>query len=198
LGNLNSLSLDFVARQKIGGTHLTFFIMEQLPILVPSAYAAPALWSPDEAVANWVSLRVLELTYTAWDMQGFARDLGYDGPPFPWDPERRFLLRAELDAAFFHLYGVPREEVDYILDAFPILRRKDGAKWGEYRTKRVVLEIYDAIARAIDKGECYETVLNPPPADARVANASWTPTALSTKQTYTTKSRDYWTAPGTG
>ena len=55
---------------------------------------------------KWIAIGILELTYTALDMEPFARDLGDDGPPFRWDPERRSLLRAELDAAFFHLYGV--------------------------------------------------------------------------------------------
>ncbi len=33
-----------------------------------------------------------------------SSDLGYEGPPFAWDPDRRFEIRCELDAAFFHLY----------------------------------------------------------------------------------------------
>jgi hypothetical protein len=111
---------------------------------------------------DWVRHRVCELTYTAWDMEPFARDLGDDGPPFRWDEERRALLRAELDAAYFHLYGIERDDVDYILDAFPIVKRKDEAKFGEYRTKRLILEIYDAMAKAIATGEPYQTVLDPP------------------------------------
>ena len=114
--------------------------------------------------------RVLELTYTAWDLEPFARDLGYDGPPFRWDPERRFLLRCELDAAFFHLYGLERDDVDYIMDTFPIVRRKDEQAHGEYRTKRVILEIYDELAEAIATGRPYQTRLDPPPADPRVAH----------------------------
>ncbi len=88
--------------------------------------------------------RVLELVYTAWDMQPLAQDCGYTGLPFRWYAERRFLLRCELDAAFFHLYGISRDDAAYILDTFPIVRRKDEKKHGEYRTKRVILEIYDA------------------------------------------------------
>ena len=66
------------------------------------------------------------------------------GPPAPftWDEERRAHLRAELDAIYAHLYGLTREELEYVLDTFPIVRRKDAAKWGEYRTKRMVLEAY--------------------------------------------------------
>ena len=72
------------------------------------------------------------------------QDLGYEGAPFLWDDERRFLLRCELDAAFFHMYGMEREEVNYIMDTFPGVEREDNvAAHGEYRTKRVILEVYD-------------------------------------------------------
>ena len=184
--NLDSFALDYTARQKIGGISLTYFYLKQLPVLPPEAYDHPCRWSPDERLAGWIAARVLELTYTAWDLQAFAQDLGYDGPPFVWDVERRFLLRSELDAAFFHLYGVERDDVDYIMEQFPIVRRNDVKRLGEYRTKRVILEIYDAMAAAMapfDKallseaeglrmsgGTPYETRLDPPPADPRAAH----------------------------
>jgi hypothetical protein len=116
-------------------------------------------------------------------MQPFAHDilqaLSNDGPtslspyslpPFRWDEERRFLLRCELDAAYFHLYGIERDDVDYILETFPIVKRKDVAKYGEFRTKRVILEIYDEMAEAMRTGVAYQTRLDPPPADPRVAH----------------------------
>jgi len=112
----------------------------------------------------------LELAYTAHDLAQFAADLRYTGPPFRWDPERRFLLRAELDAAFFHIYGVEHNDVDYILDTFPIVRRKYEERHGEYRTKRVILEIYDEMAEAQRTGGEYRTRLDPPPADPAVAH----------------------------
>jgi hypothetical protein len=56
-----------------------------------------------------------------------AHDCGYDGPPCRWDEARCFLLRCELDAAYFHLYGIAHDDVDYIMDTFPIVRRKDEA-----------------------------------------------------------------------
>jgi hypothetical protein len=96
-------------------------------------------------------------------MREFARELGDAGSPFRWDEERRSLLRAELDAAYFHLYGIERDDVDYILDTFPIVRRKDEAAYGEYRTKRLILEIYDAMAKAFETGDPYQTILDPPP-----------------------------------
>jgi len=120
---------------------------------------------------------VLELTYTAWDLEPFAHDVGYDGPPFRWDPERRFLLRCELDAAFFHLYGLSRDDTDYVMDTFPIVRKDDKKAHGEYRTKRVILEIYDAMAEAARTGKPYQTRLDPPPADPRVAHPVTRPAA---------------------
>jgi hypothetical protein len=120
--------------------------------------------------ASWLLPRILELTYTAWDLEPFARDVGYDGPPFRWDSARRFLLRAELDAAFFHLYGLSRDDVDYVMDTFPIVRKNDEKAHGEYRTKRVILEIYDDMAAAARTGVPYATRLDPPPADPRVAH----------------------------
>ena len=77
---------------------------------------------------------------------------------------------AELDAAFFHLYGLTRDEVDYIMDTFPIVRRADEAAHDEYRTKRVILEIYDAMQTAADTGTPYTTLLSPPPGDPLAAH----------------------------
>ena len=159
VANLNSLALDYVSRQSVGGTSLGYFILKQVATLAPSAYA--------EKDRQFITPRVLELTYTAWDVAGFAHDCGYDGPPFRWDDERRFLLRCELDALYFHLYGINHDDADYILDTFPITHRKDEQQHGEYRTKRVILEIYDAMADAKRTGVAYETRLNPPPADLR-------------------------------
>jgi hypothetical protein len=109
----------------------------------------------------------MELTYTAWDLEPFARDCGYDGPPFRWDDARRFLLRCELDAAFFHLYGLSRDDAAYILDTFPIVKRKDIAAHGSYRTQETILRIYDGLAEARRTGKPYLTLLDPSPADPR-------------------------------
>ena len=89
---------------------------------------------------------VLRLTYTAHDMAPFARDLGYDGPPFIWNEEKRRHLRARLDALYFHLYGLSRTDAAYILDTFPIVRRHDKAAFGHYRTKDMVRAYYNALA----------------------------------------------------
>jgi len=154
--SLASIALDFVARQKVGGTNLNFFLVEQLPVPPPEVYGKPAPWDARLSLADWLIPRVLELTYTASDLDGFAHDLGYEGPPFCFDEGRRMQLRAELDACFFHLYGIERKDVDYILDTFPILARREEATCGEFRTKRLVLDCYDAMTKAVATGIPYQ------------------------------------------
>jgi hypothetical protein len=170
--NLCSFALDYAARQKVGGTSLNYFILKQLPVFAPATYAAESRWHLGLSLNGWLLSRILELTYTAWDLQLFAEDVGYLGPPFRWDPIRRCRLRAELDAAFFHLYDLSRDDTAYILDTFPIVRKNDEKAHGEYRTKRVILEIYDDMAEAACTGVPYSTRLDPPPADPRVAHPS--------------------------
>ena len=149
LANFQSIALDFCARNKIGGTHLTYTNLKQLPVLPPSAYTQPAI--------DFIQPRVLELTYTAHDLKHWAEDLGYDGPPFIFDPERRALLRAELDAFYAHLYGLNRDELRYILDpadvmgpdypseTFRVLKNNEIRQFGEYRTQRLVLQAWDRL-----------------------------------------------------
>ena len=170
--NLTSFAQDYLVRQKLGGINLTYGYISQIPVFSPTSYESKCSWSLDvSTLLDWLLPRALELTYTAWDLEPFARDCGYAGPPFRWDEERRFLLRAELDAAFFHLYGLNRDDTAYILDTFPIVRRKDEAKYnGEYKTKTTILEIYDALAESTRTGQPYQTRLSPPPADPRVAH----------------------------
>jgi hypothetical protein len=197
IGCMNSFVLDFVSRQKLGGASYSFFIKKQLPVPPPSRFDKPAAWYPLATINQWVRPRVLELTYTAWDLEPFARDYGWSGLPFRWDEERRFLLRCELDAAFFHLYlpseangewrhaegemaedltrlkasfPTPRDAVGYIMETFPIVKRKDIDKHGDYRTKLVILDIYDRMLHAFASGQTYKTLLNPPPADPQVAH----------------------------
>jgi len=167
---LNSFVVDYVARQKTRGVHLAFFTMKQLPVLPPRVFEGTAPWSPGATVVDWIAPRACELSYTAWDLEAFGRGVGWQGPPFRWDPERRFLIRCEIDAAFFHLYGIQRDDADFILDTFPIVRRNDERRYGEYRSKRVTLEIYDAMADASQSGRAYQTILDPPPADPAVAH----------------------------
>ena len=154
---LSSHIVDFLVRQKIGGTTMNYFYVKQFPVLSPAALADYSPWKNDVSNAEWLSRRVLILSYSSVDMAGFASSLGFEGSPIDWRPARRELLIAELDAACFHLYGIERDDVDYIMETFPIVKRKDTAAHGEFRTKRLILEIYDAMRVAIDTGIPYRS-----------------------------------------
>ena len=143
VANLNAMCADFVTRQKTQGTHLNWYIVEQLPVIGPDGYDRRF---GSTTARDLVRDHVLRLTYTAHDIKPFAYDLGYDGPPFTWDDEKRRHLRARLDALYFHLYGLSREDADYVLETFPIVRRQDEAEFGTYRTKDMVLAYMNALA----------------------------------------------------
>ncbi|BCQ07072.1 hypothetical protein JMUB5695_00488 [Mycobacterium heckeshornense] len=148
----SSMAFDYIARQKISGTDMSYFIIKQLACPGPADFQQPAEWQPDLAFADWVRPYVLELSYTSWRLKPYAEELGDDGPPFRWDPERRALLRADLDAAFLHVYGLRRDEAEHVLDSFPVVRKYEEPDYREYRTKRLILEAYDRMATAIANG----------------------------------------------
>ncbi|WP_233254800.1 N-6 DNA methylase [Limnohabitans sp. T6-5] len=149
LANLNSITLDFIARQKLGGTNLSDYVFRQFPILPPENYSLTDL--------AYIVPRVLELTFTAHDLAAWAQDLGHSGQPFPFNSERRAQLRAELDAYYARLYGLSRDELRYILDpadvmgddypseTFRVLKNGELREFGEYRTQRLVLAAWDAL-----------------------------------------------------
>ena len=144
VANLNAVAFDFVSRQKVPGNNFTLYLLEQLPVIANHTYDRRfgAVTARD-----LVHDHVLRLTYTAHDMAPFARDLGYGGPPFIWDEEERRHLRARLDALYFHLYGLDRNDADYVLSTFPIVRREDQAQFnGRYRTKELILAYMNALA----------------------------------------------------
>ena len=167
---LTSFVFDWITRSSMGGVNLNFYIVCQLPALPPTAFDDKSPWTDHRSIRDWLMPYILELVYTAEDLAPFAHDCGYSGRPFRWDVQRRAMLRTELDAAFFHLYGLSKSDADYILDAFPITKRKDESQYGEYRTKRLILEAYDAMADAIRTSRPFQTKLDPPPADPRCAH----------------------------
>ena len=136
------LWITYLARQKVQGTHLNWYIVEQLPVIAPEDYDRQF---GDKTARDLVRDHVLRLTYTAHDMAPFARDLGYGGPPFIWNDEERRHLRARLDALYFHLYGITREDADYILSTFPIVRRQDEAAFNRYRTRDLIRAYMSAL-----------------------------------------------------
>lgn len=173
LACLNSFVLDYAARQKVGGTHLTYGFIKQFPVLSPASFEQRCIWSHSQSVVEWIRPRVLELVYTAHDLAGFARDLGYEGPPFRWNTARRAQIRAELDAAFFHLYGVSRDDAAHILDTFFVFKTRDEERHGGvYRTKETILAIYNEMAKAIAGAAEGTSELSPLPGDPAAAHTS--------------------------
>jgi len=150
LANLNSIPLDYVLRQKIQGQNLNLFLIEQLPIILPKTYERRF---GRKTAADIVKEEVLALTYTALDMEPFARDMGHVDPktgdvlpPFKWDEEDRAHRRAKLDALYFHLYGITdRDDVKYIFSTFPIVEREDTARWRRYLSRDLCLAYMDAL-----------------------------------------------------
>jgi hypothetical protein len=165
VANLNSLVLDYITRNKIGGTSLAFFIVKQLPVIPPECYT--------DDLITLISPKVVELTYTAWDLEPFAQDILTEiGPdkwnewfpqnplqegrphPFKWDTDRRFELQRELDAIYAHLYGISREDLEYILETFPIVKKNDEKEYGSFKTKESVLAYYDELNGKVKPVEC--------------------------------------------
>jgi hypothetical protein len=164
LAVLNSFALDFVTRQKLGGTSLKYYIMKQLPVPSPASLEdelVPGAGPSTEFLAS----RAIELSYTAWDLAGLARDVGLECPPFLWNAQRREVIRAEVDAMCFHLYGMSRSDVEYVMESFGVVRRRDVAGHDEYRTKRLVLAAFDAMTKAAETNVRYLSNLDPPPCD---------------------------------
>ena len=157
IGMLSSLTFDYVVRQKLGGTNMTFGYVKQFPTLPIERFAQRDI--------EFIVPRVLELTYTSYDLQPWFDDLASYDPrppsersqPFTWNSTRRALLRAELDAYFADLYDLTRDELRYMIDpadvmgsgypseTFRVLKNNEIKQFGEYRTQRLVLEAWDRL-----------------------------------------------------
>ena len=158
---MNSFVFDYCVRNAIGGANLNYFIIKQIPVPRPADFLRS--FDSRSNYKQFIVPRALELIYTASDLQPFAQALGFDGEPFAWDSERRFLVRCELDSVFFQLYGLRSDEVDHVMDSFTIIKSDEENKLGEYRTKRVILEIFREMDDAKRNGLAYATRLNPSP-----------------------------------
>lgn len=188
LSSLNCIIADYSLRQKLSGNNLNFFILKQVPIPSPQSFKI------NDVI--YIVPKIIELTYTAWDIKAFADDVwkeadeelkeiikkqweesksetgghkweppewaeidpeGCPLPPFKWNEDRRARLKAELDAYYAKLYQLTDEELRYILDpqdvygedfpgeTFRVLKEKEIRKYGEYRTKRLVLEAWEKL-----------------------------------------------------
>jgi hypothetical protein len=151
LACLDSLCLDYFARQKIAGMNLSFFMVNQFPVLSPDKY--------NSEDSSFITSRAIELIYTATDLKCFAETLDYHGDPFTWNDQQRCVIRAQVDAYIAHLYGLTRDELRYILapsdlfenfpgESFRVLRENEIHQFGEYRTQRMVLSAFDELSKS--------------------------------------------------
>src|SRR5205823_4162626 len=131
----------YVLRQKASGGNLNFHVLKQLPVPAPADFDRPCPWSPDEVLAEWFIRRVLELTCTTEELTDFARECGREAPPFAPDEGRRRLIRAELDAACFRVYGLGRGEVEHVMRSFEILERRERSRLGSFQTAERILAL---------------------------------------------------------
>lgn len=152
LACLLAVPYDYVLRQKMGGISLNFFIVEQLPILPPEAYDEKCPWDRRVTLEKWVSERVLKLSCTAVDMIPLAEACGFKGSEgngvHRWNPRERAELRAELDAAYFLLYGIDRDDAAYILSTFQGMDEPPEDFQASPSVAAIVLEAYDRLSAA--------------------------------------------------
>ena len=168
----SSLVVDYAARQK--SNRMSLFVVNQLPILTPDSLNQSSYWL-NSHVSDWLSDRVLELCYTNEDLKGFATDLGRTHLPFIWNSKRRTILQGEIDAAVLHLYDLNRSQAEWLLDSFTVLRKYEERDFGTFRTKNMVLDIYDQMADARTNQVAYQTTLSPLPADPILCHGSAAP-----------------------
>ena len=149
LANLNSLVTDYLVRLKVPGTHVSFFILKQIPILPPDSY------SEDEI--EFIASRVAKLTR---NHDSINKVWLTDYPEYPFGTaESRLEIRAELDALYAKKYGLTRNELEFVLDpseaespdypsvTFPGLKKNEIKLYGEFRTRRLVLETFDKLEK---------------------------------------------------
>ena len=151
LANLNSVVVDFCARQKMSGRRLTPALLDQLPVVPPAAYAATCAWDHAVLLRDWVAPRVLELVYTSPALAPLAQDCGYDGPAFPWDADRRRWLQSELEAAYCLIYGLARPDVVFILETCmpgQPSQPSDATSSETLPASDLILQVYDALHQA--------------------------------------------------
>lgn len=152
LANFNSFVFDYAVRQHIGGITLNKYIIMQCPVLPKKIYHSFRI--DGDILANWVSRRVLRLTYNSSDLKNWAVDLDYEGPPFKWDPHERRSMRIELDALMFVLYGIDIEELVYIMNSFPAVRNEEEDKYGDFRLMTSIIESYEEVQDELYSIEC--------------------------------------------
>jgi methylase of polypeptide subunit release factors len=146
----NSFVMDYLVRKRVT-LHVALAILDGLPF--------PRLPVDDPTMTRLGKL-ALRLTCTGPEMTPYWNAMAAHGwgdpvpegatPPGYNDPKKRPAARAEIDAIVGRdLFGLTRVELSAILDTFPVLRRRESNRkaYGEFRTKRLILERYDSMTQ---------------------------------------------------
>ena len=191
LANMNSYMLDYLARQKVIGTGLGAGILEQLPIIEPSHYR-DIIMNPDNIdLESWIVNRVIELSYTSYDLNTYAEECGWFGPPFVWNEARRFQILCELDAMFFYIYfksldSVERDSIStskediyeimkYIMGTFPITEKRDKKTFSTYNTFDSIWHVYSLLLVENETSINYVSNISPLPGPSSDPLPEWLP-----------------------
>jgi len=135
---MNSFIFDYITRLKISGSNLMVHIIEQLPIIDYERW---------KKYQDLIIPRCLELIYNTTELASFAEECGYKGTPFKWENERRAVLQSELDAIIAHIFKISKDDLDYILETFRVLKSKEISKFKEFKAKNLILNAYDKFSK---------------------------------------------------
>lgn len=125
---IDSFVCDYVTRNKLGGTSMTYFVIKQLPVPEPKFISTDPLIT----IAERLALSSQDLSMHSGNYNSLDHD--------------RKNLRCKLDSIIFRIYGLTRDDVEYIMGTFPIVEKKDRDTHGVYKTKELILHYYDQIA----------------------------------------------------
>lgn len=133
--SFNSFAFNYLLGARQSGPNVNRGVLAEVPIVDRLIDDHPRF------NRAWFCERVVELSFVAHELEPFARACGHAGPPFVWSPPRRQELRCQLDASLFHLYGFTVDEAARALDRFTIVERRERAAYGEFRSKRRILQL---------------------------------------------------------
>ena len=141
---LSSLVLEWFVKQKTEG-HISPHILKELPMIPPQALSRSrsVSWLGGQSPIPWLAKQAFWLYYTYKDLSVMAEDIGYTKGPMRWDPVKRAVVSAALEAAIFRLYRISKSEATMMMDSLEALASFERMVYGEYRTRRLVLGAWD-------------------------------------------------------
>jgi hypothetical protein len=144
IGVANSFAMDFLARKKVS-LSMSYTVLDSLPF--------PRM-AKDDPLARKLVPMALRLTCCGPEMTGYWNAMAVEGwvtpctpgepPPGVENEDERLKLRADLDALVAHdIFGLTAVEMEYILATFPTWREREEKQFGEFRTRRLILEAFE-------------------------------------------------------